>query len=109
MRVILDEMLPVDTADLLPDHDVMTARAAGYAGLTNGELIRRAVADGYDVLVTADLNLPAQQNIRASGIAVILVRGSRLADINPQANDIRAAIANATPGAVTRIGSPTGP
>ncbi len=39
MKVLLDEMLPVGVADLLADHQVTTAKAADYAGLTNGELI----------------------------------------------------------------------
>jgi hypothetical protein len=103
VRVLLDEMLPADVADLLPDQPVTTVKSAGYTGLSNGELMRRAVADGYDVLVTADRNLPAQQNIVASGIAVVLVKGSRMADIEPQATRIRIAIANAQPGMVTRL------
>lgn len=78
-------MLPAAVASLLPDHIVATVKATGYTGLLNGELIRRAAADGYDVLVTADRNLPAQQNVVAIGIAVVLVRGSRMADIEPQA------------------------
>ena len=100
MKVILDEMLPAAVAGLLPDHDVSTVKAAGYTGytgLSNGELIRRAAGDGYEVLLTADRNLPA------SGIALILVRGSRMADIEPQAARIRAAVAGARPGTVTRV------
>jgi predicted nuclease of predicted toxin-antitoxin system len=103
VKVLLDEMLPAAVADLLPDHAVTTVKAAGYAGLLNGELMRRAVADGYDVLVTADRNLPSQQNVPASGISVILVRGSRMADIGPQAARIRAAVAGVRPGTVTRV------
>ena len=103
MKVLLDEMLPAAVAGLLLDHEVVTVRAARYTGLLNGELMRRAVADGYDVLVTADRNLPAQQNVTVSGIAVILVRGSRMADIEPQAARIRAAAAGVRPGSVTRV------
>jgi hypothetical protein len=65
--------------------------------------MRRAASDGYDVLVTADLNLPAQQNVRAGNVAVVLVRGSRMVDIEPQAMRIRAAVAGARPGTVTRV------
>jgi len=104
VKVLLDEMLPVAVAGLLSDHVVATVKAAGYTGLSNGELMRRAVADGYVVLVTADRNLPAQQNVPASGIAVVLVRGSRMADIEPQAARIREAVAGARPGTVTRVG-----
>ena len=103
MKVLLDEMLPAAVAGLLLDHEVVTVRAARYTGLLNGELMRRAVADGYDVLVTADRSLPAQQNVPASAIAVVLVRGSRMADIEPQAARIRAAVAGVRPGSVTRV------
>lgn len=80
-----------------------TAKRAGYAGLMNGELIRRAAADGHQVLVAADRNLPAQQNIEASGIAIVLVRGSRMPDVAVQAAQIQEAIANAKPGTITRV------
>ena len=103
MKVLLDDMLPAAVAGLLPDHAVTTVKAAGYTGLLNGELMRGAVADGYDVLVTADRNLPSQQNVPASGISVILVRGSRMADIEPQTARIRAAVAGVKPGTVTRV------
>jgi hypothetical protein len=103
VKVLLDEMLPAAVAGLPSDHVVATVKAAGYTGLANGELMRRAVADGYDVLVTADRNLPAQQNVQASGIAVVLVRGSRMAEIEPQTARIRAAVAGVRPGTVTRV------
>ena len=103
MKVVLDEMLPAAVAGLLSGHHVVTAKAAGYQGLSNGDLIRRAAADGFEVLVTADRNLPEQQNVSAGNLAVVLVRGSRMVDIEPQAGRIRAAVAASTPGMVTRV------
>jgi hypothetical protein len=44
---------------LLPDHEVVSVQQAGYKGLKNGELLRRAAVDGYDVRLTADRRLPA--------------------------------------------------
>ena len=85
MKVLLDEMLPADVKGLLPGHEVTTVQQAGFTGLANGVLLRRAAASGYAVLLTADRNLPAQQNISVSGIAVVLVRGSRMADVTGQA------------------------
>lgn len=104
MKVLLDEMLPVGVAQFLPLHDVATVRAAGFTGLKNGELLRRAVAAGYDVLLTADRNLPEQQNIGATRLAVILVPGNRLAEIAPRSSEIDAAVRGARPGTVTRLG-----
>lgn len=106
MKVLLDEMLPVGVAELLPSHEVWTVKAAGYSGLDNGELIRRAAAAGYAVLVTADRNLPAQRSIPTSGIAVVLVPGNRLADIAPHADALRRAVDSVRPGTVTRAWSP---
>lgn len=104
MRVLLDEMLPVDVAQLLPGHGVTTVKAAGFTGLKNGELLRRAAAAGYAVLITADRNLPEQQNIGASRLAVVLVPGNRLTEIAPRATEIDEAVRGARPGTVTRLG-----
>ena len=88
MKVVLDKMLPAAVAGLLSGHDVATVKAAKFTGLSNGELLRRAARDGFDVLVTADRNLAAQQNVPAGSIAIVLVRGSRMVDIEPQATRI---------------------
>ena len=107
MKVLLDEMVPAGVADLLPSHDVTAVHAAGFSGLKNGELITCAAAAGYEVLVTADRSMPAQQDIPASGIALVLVPGNRLAEISPRADEVRAAVQSAVPGTVTRSNNPT--
>jgi hypothetical protein len=104
VKVLLDEMLPAGVAGLLPSHAVTTVKSAGFTGLTNGDLIRGAVAAGYEVLLTADRNMPAQQNLPASGIALVLVPGNRMADISPRAAEIQTAVQAARPGTVTRLG-----
>lgn len=48
MKVLLDEMLPAGLAELLPGLEVTTVKRAGFTGLDNGALIRRAVAAGFD-------------------------------------------------------------
>jgi hypothetical protein len=47
----------------LRGHDVQTVVQAGWAGVQNGEPLRRAMVDGFGVLVTMDRNLEHQQNI----------------------------------------------
>ncbi len=46
MRVLLDEMLPIGVAEILPEQDVSTAAYAELAGISNGEMIKRAIAAG---------------------------------------------------------------
>ncbi len=76
---------------------------AGFKGLANGELIRQAIEVGFQVLLTADRGLPMQQNIGASGIAVVLVPGSRMGELEPRASEIESAVSQAEPGTVVRL------
>ena len=47
----------------------------GWAGIQNGELLKKAVEEGFEVLVTMDSNMVHQQNIGHHAIAVIALRG----------------------------------
>lgn len=94
---------PRGNIQFAPGHDVSTVQQAGSKGLKNGELIHRAAANGFVVLVTSDRSLPAQQNIAVSGLAVVLVKGSRMADVAGQAGRIQKAVAAAIPGTVSRV------
>jgi len=87
----------------LPGHEVTTVPQAGWTGLKNDDLIQLARDRGFDVLVTSDRNLQSQQNIAVSGIAVVLVKGSRMVDINAQADALLQAVAAARPGTVSRV------
>jgi hypothetical protein len=42
MRILLDESLPVELADELHGHDVVSVQILGWAGIKNGELLTRA-------------------------------------------------------------------
>ena len=69
MRVLLDEQLPRRLVRELTGHDVRTVQQQGWAGLQNGELLRRAADEGFQVFLTGDRNLQFQQNLaRAQGV-----------------------------------------
>ena len=72
MRILLDESLPRDLAREIRGHDVKTVQQAGWAGLENGELLRRA-AGSFDALVTGDQNVEYQQNPAGLPIPVIIL------------------------------------
>ena len=72
MRILLDESLPRPLARLLPEHDVRTVAAMGWAGKRNGELLQLAAVD-FDAVLTADQNLEHQQDLAALPIAVIVL------------------------------------
>jgi Domain of unknown function (DUF5615) len=63
MRLLLDENLDWRLRRDLLDHQVESVPLIGWAGIENGELLRKAVEAGFDVLVTMDSNMVHQQNI----------------------------------------------
>ena len=105
MRVLLDEQLPRQLAPLLVGHEVSTVQQMGWAGLSNGELLRRAEAAGFDAFLTADQNLEFQQNLQLMGLRVVVVRAASnaLEDLQPLVPSILAGIRKALPGQVLRI------
>ena len=107
MRVLLDESLPRQLARELSGHEVRTVVQQGWAGLTNGELLRRAKNDGFEVFVTADQHLEHQQSLVRSGPGIVVVKAvrNRLEDLRPLIPSLLQAISSARPGAVVRVGA----
>jgi hypothetical protein len=56
MRVLLDECVPRALRNDIPGHEVKTVAEVGWAGVTNGDLLRLAAAE-FDLLITVDRNL----------------------------------------------------
>src|SRR6202789_840065 len=79
MRILLDENFPADFAKLLVGHDASNVHSHGWAGIKNGELLRRAHGV-CEVFVTLARNLEFQQNIKIlpSGIVVVRSRSNRI-------------------------------
>lgn len=105
MRVLLDEQLPRQLARELTGHEVRTVRQQNWTGLKNGELLRRAADDHFDVLVTADQNLEFQQNLTGSrlGVVVLVALSNALEDLLPLVPTLLAAISTSRPGSIVRV------
>jgi hypothetical protein len=73
MRILLDECVPRPLRRNLPGHDVRTVQEMGWDGHENGDLLRELLAAGFDVFLTVDQNLRYQQNLRAAGVAVLVL------------------------------------
>jgi hypothetical protein len=105
VRVLLDEQLPRQLAPYFIGHDVRTTQEQGWAGLKNGALLKEALAAGFEVLVTGDKNLEFQQNLRASGLFVIVMGApsNKIGDLLPLVAGALEAISRARPGDIERI------
>jgi predicted nuclease of predicted toxin-antitoxin system len=73
MNLLVDEGLPQQLKHYFPGNYAATIGYMGWRGIKNGKLLGLAEAQGFDVLLTADQNLPFQQNISKRKIAVIVL------------------------------------
>jgi hypothetical protein len=69
----------------LKGHEFLSVHDMGWEEKKNGELLALMSGAGFQALLTVDQNLPYQQNIPKSGIAVVVMaaRGTRVADLLP--------------------------
>jgi hypothetical protein len=73
MKILLDECVTKKfKRHLVPDYDVQTVSEMGYQGLKNGNLLKTAIAAGFDMLLTIDKNMAFQHKISNYDIILIV-------------------------------------
>jgi predicted nuclease of predicted toxin-antitoxin system len=64
LKVLFDQNAPRPLARFLEHHQVIRSAELGWSSLKNGELLLAAERDGFEVLVTADRNLPTSKTCK---------------------------------------------
>jgi hypothetical protein len=74
MRILFDQGAPAPLRRHLHPHPVDTTAERGWSTISNGELLKCAEEEGYEVFITTDQNLRYQQNLtrRRLGIVVLM-------------------------------------
>ena len=105
MLLLLDECVPRPLKRDLIGHDVRHVVDMGWSSKRNGELLQVMLAAQFAALLTVDQNLEFQQNVRASGVGVIVVlaRTNRVKELRPLVPQILEALARLAPGELIRI------
>ena len=98
MKILLDHNAPHGLRHALTDHDVQTAEYHGWETLRNGDLIRNAAQDGYDLLITCDQSIRFQQNLLRQPIAVLIITTNDWNTIQTNIPLLRTAIDTAQQG-----------
>ena len=76
MKILLDESLPIKLPELFGiEHEVFTVKDMNWLGKKNGELLRLVIENNFEVFVTADKNLPYQQNLKAITFIIAIICG----------------------------------
>lgn len=99
MNILLDENLDWRLGRELTGHTTASVPLIGWAGVKNGELLRRANAQ-FDVLITMDKGIYHQQNLVGLRLIIIALRAktNRLADTLPLVPALLARLQSAQPG-----------
>jgi hypothetical protein len=105
VKILLDECVDRRLAKEIEGHEVVTVPQAGWAGIQNGELLRRA-QEQFDVFVTVDRNLSFQQHLPQFTIAVIVLQAptNRLKDLRLLVPQLHRMLPVAPKGQVTWVG-----
>ena len=105
MRLLLDECVDERLRFLFSNHDCLTARYVGLAGLKNGALLLAAETAGFEVLVTVDQNIPDQQNLSSRRLSMLILCAptNRLIDLQQLVPIAVAALDSIEPGQVIQI------
>jgi predicted nuclease of predicted toxin-antitoxin system len=108
VRILLDEQLPRQLARQFSGHYARTVQQQGWVGSGNGELLRQAAADGFEIFVTADQNLQFQQNLTGSplSVMVLIAPSNKLEDLLPLVPSLLQAIRDARPGEIRQVRTP---
>ncbi len=106
MRILFDHGTPEPLIPFLSDHSISTAKRMGWDTLSNGQLLKSAEDAGFEILLTTDKNMAAQQNMKGRGIAIVVLGNSQWRLVQRQMRKIASAISSVQPGTVTEIDIP---
>lgn len=72
MKILIDECLPKKLKQYLSEFEVNTVSELGWESLKNGELLKQAINNKFDVFLTADKKLKYEQNIKSMNITIVV-------------------------------------
>ena len=106
MKILFDQGTPVPLRTHLTNHTVETAYERGWNNLKNGDLLARAEAERFDVIVTTDQNLRHQQNLSGRSISVVVLMTTSWPRIKGNVALLTRAIDGLPPGSYEEVAFP---
>jgi len=107
---VFDKNVPVGVRRFLSGHEVRTfEEMQWHPQLENGALLTAAEAVGFDLMITADQNIPYQQNLKGRKLALMVLGSNIWPVVRDHQTEIAAKAAAATPGSYFFIEMPLPP
>lgn len=98
MKILFDQGTPVPLRRYLSGHTIDTAYECGWSELSNGDLLKCAEENGYELLITTDQNLRYQQNLLVRKIAIIVLLSTSWPRLQLQVQRIQNLVDSISPG-----------
>ena len=103
MRVLFDQGTPVPLRQFLNSHTVTTVYEKDWSTTQNGDLLRLADQQMFEVFLTTDQNLKYQQNLTERQIAVVVLPTTSWPVIQKHTAKIAAVLESIAPGDFVEI------
>jgi hypothetical protein len=98
VKALLDEDLPHELRLHIPNDNLITVAYLGWDGLRNGELLRAAEEDGFEVFVTGDKNFCYRQNLSVRKMGIVVLPAQDWPVIRDRFSEIAIAVDRTVPG-----------
>jgi hypothetical protein len=106
MRILFDHGTPSGIAPSLAPHEVTEARDRGWDKISNGDLLRLAEDNGFDLLLTTDKRIRYQQNLTDRKITIVVLGNSTWRIVRLYLDRISLAVNNTPPGGYAEVEIP---
>jgi hypothetical protein len=102
VKILLDESVPRLLKLRLSHLDISTVQEMGWAGVRNGELLRRA-EEHFNIFITADQNLQYQQNLSGRRLAILVLPSNQVPIVTQLLPSVETLLAMIQPGTVVNV------
>jgi hypothetical protein len=110
LRILFDKNVPVGARRFLARHEVRTVVELNWPPqLENGDLLKAAEAEAYDVLITSDQNIRYQQNLTNRKLALVVLGSNIWPIVRNHEAAIARAVESPSPGSYQFIEMPLPP
>ncbi len=106
MKILLDECVPVQIRDALPEHEIHSATDPQWRGLSNGELLHLAEQQEFKLIIVADRNMRYQQNLSSRNIAILELWTNHRPTLEQHFQYISIAVEQLLPGQYLELTAP---
>ena len=92
MRILFDNGTPAPLRRYLEEHTVDLAAERGWAQIANGNLLRLAEQEGYEILISNDKDFVERNSLTSDSVRIIVIQRFNWPISSGGINTIREAI-----------------